>query len=285
MWYTESYYKGFLLYNHVQNWKKLQKIDCLSGKAWKVFEVSVNRRSHWEMTLQCNVTSHWLNPYQEWSLMFYVQNSRLRSVVVDHAAPTSPCCFVYSLHGGRLCCPSLTMLFCLPFEWWPMVVDHPYPTSPCLFTDCMLVVHLAPTSPCCFVYSLRVIGSPPCPSLSMLFCWQFAWCRADSRFAPSQWETSLLCNAVSLAGCKSRISPSDGNSTLPQAHRVVLFPVGVVVDHATPASPWLNSFKYTWMSASLRPSSIRSEWGTSCHTCPTYGKLGTHFHPRLLSSK
>ena len=103
--------------------------------------------------------------------------SRLRSVVVDHAAPTSSCCFVYSLHGGRLCCPSLAMLFCLPFEWWPMVVDHPYPTSPCLFTDCMLVVHLAPTtpcvlftvcmllvvhlapaSPCCFVYSLRDAG-------------------------------------------------------------------------------------------------------------------------------
>ena len=32
-------------------------------------------------------------------------------------------------------------------------------------------------------------------------------CRADSRFVPSQWETSLLCNDVSLAGRKSRISP------------------------------------------------------------------------------
>ena len=31
--------------------------------------------------------------------------------------------------------------------------------------------------------------------------------RADSRFAPSQWEMALLCNKVSLAGCKPRISP------------------------------------------------------------------------------
>ena len=34
--------------------------------------------------------------------------------------------------------------------------------------------------------------------------------RADSRFAPSQWETSLQSNAVSLAGCKPRSSPELG---------------------------------------------------------------------------
>ena len=33
-------------------------------------------------------------------------------------------------------------------------------------------------------------------------------CRADSRFAPSQWETVLLCNkSLSLAGRKPSISP------------------------------------------------------------------------------
>ena len=31
--------------------------------------------------------------------------------------------------------------------------------------------------------------------------------KADSRFAPSQWEMALLCNDVSLAGHKPRISP------------------------------------------------------------------------------
>ena len=31
--------------------------------------------------------------------------------------------------------------------------------------------------------------------------------RADSRFAPSQWETALLCNNMSLAGRKPSISP------------------------------------------------------------------------------
>ena len=31
--------------------------------------------------------------------------------------------------------------------------------------------------------------------------------RADSRFPPSQWETVLQSNALSLAGCKPRISP------------------------------------------------------------------------------
>ena len=31
---------------------------------------------------------------------------------------------------------------------------------------------------------------------------------ADSRFVPSQWEMVLLCNDVSLAGCKPRISPA-----------------------------------------------------------------------------
>ena len=38
--------------------------------------------------------------------------------------------------------------------------------------------------------------------------------RADSRFAPSQWETALLCNDVwhALTGCKPRISPGiDGS--------------------------------------------------------------------------
>ena len=35
-----------------------------------------------------------------------------------------------------------------------------------------------------------------------------AYYRADSRFAPSQWETSLQCNDISLAGCKPRISPA-----------------------------------------------------------------------------
>ena len=33
--------------------------------------------------------------------------------------------------------------------------------------------------------------------------------RADSRFAPSQWETLLQSNAVSLAGRKPRISPEN----------------------------------------------------------------------------
>ena len=31
--------------------------------------------------------------------------------------------------------------------------------------------------------------------------------RADSRFAPSQWETALQQHCLSLAGCKPRISP------------------------------------------------------------------------------
>ena len=35
---------------------------------------------------------------------------------------------------------------------------------------------------------------------------QCTYHRADSRFAPSQWETALLCN-VSLAACKPGISP------------------------------------------------------------------------------
>ena len=36
--------------------------------------------------------------------------------------------------------------------------------------------------------------------------WMDAY-RADSRFAPSQWERPLLCNDVPLAGCKPRIHP------------------------------------------------------------------------------
>ena len=52
--------------------------------------------------------------------------------------------------------------------------------------------------------------------MSMLFvacqsCWVLCnpllWLQVDSRFAPSQWERPLLCNDVSLARRKPRISP------------------------------------------------------------------------------
>ena len=34
-------------------------------------------------------------------------------------------------------------------------------------------------------------------SHTVSLAYKYMWCRADSRFAPSQWETALLCNDVS----------------------------------------------------------------------------------------
>ena len=50
-----------------------------------------------------------------------------------------------------------------------------------------------------------------------VFC-DYLICRADSRFAPSQWETTLLCNVVShwlgATGADSRFAPSQWEMVL-----------------------------------------------------------------------
>ena len=63
--------------------------------------------------------------------------------------------------------------------------------------DCFIFVRVMPTWSGNFLYQIGLLG------LISLLCWQPNWfqgshwySRADSRFAPSQWETVLLCNNV-----------------------------------------------------------------------------------------
>ena len=82
-----------------------------------------------------------------------------------------------------------------------------------------------------YVVQNRPLGSKLAMGVTMLdidqmFCWDMYAIRADSRFAPSQWERALLCNDVShWLGASLESAPcyeTDGDQSRRLFHNVYL---------------------------------------------------------------
>ena len=94
----------FQLVMPFQHELKLVYQDILQLQAQRSFWVWV---SQWVMTLQCNVISHWLSPYQEWSLI--LDNCS------THAWPNN------SLKPRQISCRFAHIIFKLFFLEWKLL--------------------------------------------------------------------------------------------------------------------------------------------------------------------
>ena len=119
------------------------------------------RLSQWVTALHCNAVFHWLSPYPAWSLMIFQNN---------------------------LVCQGLRLFF---YIW--MITVHIYTQNQAndslnAFHNLTVLWCAQHCDSCCHVAG-NLTG----------IVWLCAdkWYRADSRFAPSQWKTALLCNDVS----------------------------------------------------------------------------------------